>query len=213
MTSLEPESSGCSGSALMGNMATKRQANYRKKLSEEQLTLIREKNRLRAAQKRANETPEEKMMRNLTERAKAFMRRQTETLEDKMQRRKREREHAALKRKLETAEKREQRLQLGRDRANLRRCMESPESRERRLQKGRERIALRRKLKKNGMDPSLLLGDKRYGARPLSQDITCTQPCHLAEQDLNSDQSDSPLPPLLRSDGALCPACGMPWVL
>lgn len=198
MASLELGSSSCSDTSV-GNLATRRQANYRKRLSEEQLKMIREKNRLRAAQRRANETPEEKVMRNLTERAKAFMRRQLETAEEKLQRRTREREHAALKRKWETAEKREKRLQLGRERASLRRHMESPESRERRLKRGRERIALRRRLKKTGLDPNLL-GDKRFGARPLFHDIACSQPCHLAGQDSNNRQPDSTLPPFLRSD-------------
>lgn len=199
MASLELEGSGYSYSPSPDNQATWRQANYRMKLTEEQLTEIREKNRLRAAYRRATESPEEKMTRNLTERAKAFMRRQMETMEEKIQRRKREREHASLKRKWETTEKREQRLQLGRERATLRRRMESPESRERRLQTGRERIAIRRKLRKKGLDPSLL-GDRRYGARPFSPDLAslCFEPRCLFGNESNSDLSDSSLPALPR---------------
>ena len=129
-----------------------------KKLSEEQKAIVREKNRLRVAQKRANLSPQEKMRRLQIERGKAASRRLVESTVTKEHRKERERLRAAMRRKSETPEQRQQRLKIGREKANERRRNESPASRERRLKAGRERVALQRSLQKSGRNSYLNSG-------------------------------------------------------
>lgn len=118
------------------------------KLSEDQKAIVREKNRMRVAQKRASLSPQEKMRRLAVERNKAAARRLIESPMNKELRKEKERIRAATRRRNETPEQREQRLKIGREKANERRRNESPASRERRLKAGRERVALKRNVHK-----------------------------------------------------------------
>ena len=131
-----------------GNLAES-PTNRRRQSDGQMRSIIREKNRLRVAQKRASLSEQEKIQRLELERQKAASRRLTETPMRRELRKEKQRFRAALRRKNETLEQRELRLKIGREKANERRQNESPVSREKRLQAGRERVAIKRSSKKN----------------------------------------------------------------
>lgn len=142
------------------NHASSSTINRWRRLSDEQKRIIREKNRLRVAQKRATLDPQEKIRRLELERQKAATRRLTESPMHRELRKEKQRFRAALRRRNETPEQRELRLKIGREKASERRRNESPSSRERRLKAGRERVAMRRSSRRE----SPILADDGIGA-------------------------------------------------
>lgn len=144
-----------------------------RRLSEEQKSVIREKNRIRVAQKRASLSEHQKTQRLEVERQKAATRRLMESPMRRELRKEKQRFRAALRRKNETPEQRELRLRIGREKANERRRNETPVSREKRLQAGRERVAMKRSSRKQsqGLAPDGI-GALTYLGSPLKQHPT-----------------------------------------
>ena len=136
---------------------------------------LKERNRLRAAIKRANMTSDEKEQQKEIQRLRALRRRQSETPEEQSKRRERERERANMRRHTEDPQKRQQRLKAGRERAAKKRQMESPLDRECRLKISRERLALKRQWKREGY----VIPDLRKGPRSLcKEEFEDSNTCH-----------------------------------